>query len=439
MSIHSTAWSEGGTLIVTMLELGQYSALESPLKSGLQTPDRPAFFGHGDSKPLPAMPPHVQRNAGVWAPRTPTSIADFSSGGETPRTPNQNADSDATPDASLRTKMSKMWNDTKRDGRTSPKKPGRRDSWLSFLAPSTSAKPEASRRELGASKADGRVVKRRGKQAKQLARKDDGYGSSEDGHKSKRSRKGGQRNRKDERDETPSGPTTPVEPAKSSIETFFAFIVRHPTLPHVLSFYAQLVLNLFLVFSAIYVLYWFGTAIFDEVSMQAKKTQSEVLVEIATCEMHFRDNRCDRATRVPAMESACSNWEACMKRDPSRVARASVTMKTFAIIFNSFVEEFSYKSMVCPSASVLKQAPANIALPLSARCSRSVQTDAHRSSSPPSSSSAASTCPTGRLASSAPTRSGRSRTRTRRRRRRRSGTPATASTSSPGTPRPTAP
>jgi hypothetical protein len=41
-----------------------------------------------------------------------------------------------------------------------------------------------------------------------------------------------------------------------------------------------------------------------------------------------------------------------MNRDAKKVARASVTAKTFAKIFNSFVEEFSYKSMVCLVISV---------------------------------------------------------------------------------------
>jgi hypothetical protein len=71
------------------------------------------------------------------------------------------------------------------------------------------------------------------------------------------------------------------------------------------------------------------------------------MVEIAACATEYNRNRCRPEEVVPAMEKACGVWETCMNRDPKKVARASVTAKTFAMIFNSFVEEFSYKSMVC--------------------------------------------------------------------------------------------
>jgi hypothetical protein len=127
---------------------------------------------------------------------------------------------------------------------------------------------------------------------------------------------------------------------------FFAWIEAHPHLPSVLSFYLQLLVNLFLGCGFMYVLYAAWSGIMNDVNIESHKSMVEVMVEIGACAKDYNDNRCAPETRVPAMENICSNWEKCMQRDPKKVARASVTARTFAMIFNSFVEEFSYKSMV---------------------------------------------------------------------------------------------
>jgi hypothetical protein len=127
---------------------------------------------------------------------------------------------------------------------------------------------------------------------------------------------------------------------------FFAWIEAHPHLPSVLSFYLQLLVNLFLGCGFMYLLYAAWSGIMNDVNIESHKSMVEVMVEIGACAKDYNENRCAPATRVPAMENICNNWEKCMQRDPKKVARASVTARTFAMIFNSFVEEFSYKSMV---------------------------------------------------------------------------------------------
>lgn len=90
-----------------------------------------------------------------------------------------------------------------------------------------------------------------------------------------------------------------------------------------------------------------------DVEIESSKHAAEVMVEISACALEYNRNRCRPEEVVPAMEKACGVWETCMNRDPRKVARASVTAKTFAMIFNSFVEEFSYKSMVGSSMTSL--------------------------------------------------------------------------------------
>jgi hypothetical protein len=128
---------------------------------------------------------------------------------------------------------------------------------------------------------------------------------------------------------------------------FLSWVEAHPNLPSVLSYYLQLAVNMFLGSLFIYIVYSAWAGVMTDVDIESSKHASEVMVEIAACATEYNRNRCRPEEVVPAMEKACGVWETCMNRDPKKVARASVTAKTFAMIFNSFVEEFSYKSMVC--------------------------------------------------------------------------------------------
>ncbi|OCK86340.1 hypothetical protein K432DRAFT_316615 [Lepidopterella palustris CBS 459.81] len=334
-----------------------HSVLDSPTRSGMQNPNLPRLRDPADQtwlfnqpgKPLPAVPSYVS-NPALWEPRTPKGVIDNSSGGETPNTPDQGGDSEATPGSGTgtRNKMSKIFGN---GGKISPSK-SRRESWLGNLFNSSPGRGEGARRDHYSSKAEKRVVKRRQKGLnKQLLKQtldNEASDSEDDGSsKTKRARgKASKTSKKDGKEDDKATTDTPPAPKGSTIASIFSFIETHPSLPHVLSYYAQLLLNFFLVFSAIYILYSFWHAITNEVDIYAKDAAAEMMAEIAICAQNYRENRCERATRVPAMETVCSNWEACMQRDPKKVARASVSAKTFAIIFNNFVENISYKTML---------------------------------------------------------------------------------------------
>jgi hypothetical protein len=99
------------------------------------------------------------------------------------------------------------------------------------------------------------------------------------------------------------------------------------------------------------------------VDMQSEHRIAEVMIEIAKCHKDYLDNGCGLERPPPSLKDVCANWEGCMKRDARKVARASVSAKTFAMIFNSFVEEIGYKAMVCfpriPSPTFLLEPLAN--------------------------------------------------------------------------------
>ncbi|KAJ9645871.1 hypothetical protein H2199_002914 [Coniosporium tulheliwenetii] len=243
------------------------------------------------SKPLPARPDEstFAKNPALWTPRNTKLDLDFcSSGGETPETPGNAADSEATPDTG-----------------TSPAKERRRDSFLQRIMGSP-GRGDAGRETLYSRKGEKIIKKRRAKAAvgKQVVPRRGSSDSDED---------------------------------------------EKESLPHILSFYAQLLLNLFLVFFFIFLLWSFWSSIRADVNEKAEWAAMEARAEIAACAKSFRDNMCE-GNKLPAMEAVCASWEKCMRKDPTAVGRARVSAHTFAEIFNSFVEPISYKAMVSLSS-----------------------------------------------------------------------------------------
>ena len=328
---------------------GPHSVLDSPSKNGFATPNRlrdpdnrMTYFSRDPSKPLPStpassVPAHIQPSP--WSMRTPSHDLDFSSGGETPGTPQVDSDP-GTPDTQLASKMGRLGN--------GDAKGGRRDSWFKRTFMSTPSPTKERDRERDrerdnkdvsqkyySKKAENRIVKRRSERSRSKKRAtvhdDDGEDSDND----------------QRRPQVPPKEAGPVQQTLAmSVGGFLSWVEAHPNLPSVLSYYLQLTVNMFLGSLFIYIVYSAWAGVMTDVDIESSKHASEVMVEIAGCAIEYNRNRCRPEEVVPAMERACGVWETCMNRDPKKVARATVTAKTFAMIFNSFVEEFSYKSMV---------------------------------------------------------------------------------------------
>lgn len=134
--------------------------------------------------------------------------------------------------------------------------------------------------------------------------------------------------------------------APGFIPSVFTFVENHPNLPHILSYYTQFLLNLFIVFFMMYLVYSFWSTIRSDVDLRSHEVAKETVAEIGACAREFRENRCERSMRVPAMEIMCNFWEKCINQDPNKVARAMASAGTFAEILNNFVEPITAKTMV---------------------------------------------------------------------------------------------
>ncbi|TKX19178.1 di-sulfide bridge nucleocytoplasmic transport domain-containing protein [Elsinoe australis] len=360
-------------------EAGIASAFGSPSKSA--APSLRPTSSQPDSYMQSTNPPSQSKNFGFRGSifSTPRKLEPeiASSGGETPKSPEQASllDSDATPDNSMNFRGVPARFDAATTPQLSPSKAKnkqltkvaekennkerRRDSWLAKAASLTnfmSASPNSTQHASGKGEVtrgqahnDNKIVKkaqkkRQGDAVRRFVKLRTGSVSeaeSEDSRppspsKSKRlfgrSKKG-----------TPP-PETP--PQKGGIASFFKFLTDHPTLPQILSWYAQLTLNFFLVSGLIYLLWSFYSTIKTDIDKKSTEAVSELLAEMAICARQYTDNRCAPETRVPAMETVCNNWEKCMNRDTRAVGRARISVHTWAEVFNAFVEPISWKAMI---------------------------------------------------------------------------------------------
>ncbi|KAH8590683.1 Di-sulfide bridge nucleocytoplasmic transport domain-containing protein [Bisporella sp. PMI_857] len=135
-------------------------------------------------------------------------------------------------------------------------------------------------------------------------------------------------------------------PTKSWFGNLLDGIDSRPNLPNVLSYYAQLLMNSTLVFAFIYFLYCSWQVVSGDVNKASSVVKSEVMAEMAQCAKDYTLNGCHREDRAPALETVCNSWELCMNKDPDASSRAKISARTFAEIFNSFVEPISWKAMI---------------------------------------------------------------------------------------------
>lgn len=281
------------------------------------------------------MKPPIQfRNPSFTTPQRPVDT-DFSSGPENQSSPG-NADNEDTPEPPSRSFLSRPASSAVRF--MNAKLDHKQNPLGVFSQHSSSGRGEIPRKAY-TDAITRRVQKRRRRDAEKEVRlisRRDSYDSESESRSRPSSREGFM---------TPQQRSHRYKEV-GIIPSIFTFIEKHPNLPHILSYYAQFLLNLFIVIFIIYLIYNFWSTIRSDVNMKLREVILETESEIAACTREFKNNWCDRADRVPAMENVCNNWEKCMRQDPSQVGRARISAKTFADILNSFVESISIKAMV---------------------------------------------------------------------------------------------
>jgi hypothetical protein len=284
---------------------------------------------------------------------------DDSSAGETPKTPAGNDDSPERNNMGLRSALSKFdtatapsWPGLERE-RHSPSKEKerpraeRRDSiWIKIKNKMYSpGRGEISRPEhTGA--IEKRVKKRREREIQRHVSRRRRHSVSDSGEESERPAKSRKTSSSSSSNTKHNQHIDHRDESKPHwISSTFTFIAQHPTVPHILSFYAQLLFNIFFLAGCAYMIWCFWSAVQGDVDKKSHEAVADIMAEMAECARHYTTNNCAPAQRAPALGAVCENWAKCMNRDPLKVGRAKVSAHTFAEIFNSFVEPISLKAM----------------------------------------------------------------------------------------------
>ncbi|KAK4891387.1 hypothetical protein LTR27_010041 [Elasticomyces elasticus] len=359
--------------------IGSYSTYDSP------SPTKSSTTYTSPNKPLPPRPVF---NALFSTPRKANdNWGDDSSAGETPRSPELPvADSPAeTPEYSSRTEVRRLEFPIANllPHEREPAKTGRRESWFSTQL-------GRARGKLGGGFSPGRagemagmekrgVEKRKKKEAvgrrkggatreKQLEKRrrerrdEDSYEDSNASEHSDHDEERTAHNNSDRRVTSPRkssrnthrhpNPTTTDHPSPPRPEikqhwmkTLYTFLESHPTIPHILTFYAQLFFNIFLLSLFAYTIYTIYRTFAHDIHLASQQATADMLAEMAKCAREWTVNKCSPETRVPLIEQLCEGLGKCMSRDAGAVGRAGVGAKTFAEVFNAFVEAISWKTM----------------------------------------------------------------------------------------------
>lgn len=296
------------------------------LRYKLTTPGPHSTFDSPEKKSLPALrEPNSQPYLFSQPPATPKSSVfnqpafmtprkfdlDFSSGAENMSSPENAADNEETPEptpvkaANNRNSLFNMY------GRFAPS-PGRGE------IPRMNHYSNALARRV-------HKRRRRDKALGMQLRRDDSEDDDDDDDdeivrpSSNEQNLGGKLSWQQQQQQDGPGQQSTVS-RMTSFSNFFALLEAHPHVPSILSWWAQLVVNLSLFSLAVYVVFGFVSAIRTEFEQAAEEVSDGILAEMATCAKSYVDNRCAGNDRLPALETVCENWERCMNRDRPRLA-----------------------------------------------------------------------------------------------------------------------
>lgn len=111
--------------------------------------------------------------------------------------------------------------------------------------------------------------------------------------------------------------------------------------------YLQIFLNLLTALICFSFVMIFMRAIKADLRSEWQTTKLELVHESLQCRIHYNANKCERATRVPALEKQCDDWEKCMGRNNELFfrARSAISARLIGDTLNSFIEPLGWKTL----------------------------------------------------------------------------------------------
>jgi len=131
------------------------------------------------------------------------------------------------------------------------------------------------------------------------------------------------------------------------LASLFRTIQEHPSVPIILSWWFQMLVNVGIVSAVVWAIWGFIGMMRNDLSHATEAARAELMAEMRACAAEYAKNRCaPESERLPALDAVCNEWHACMSRDPNSVMQVQVSARNVAEVINEFVGVMSLKSWV---------------------------------------------------------------------------------------------
>ncbi|KAK3330698.1 Di-sulfide bridge nucleocytoplasmic transport domain-containing protein [Apodospora peruviana] len=129
------------------------------------------------------------------------------------------------------------------------------------------------------------------------------------------------------------------------VANFLAAVSDHPSAPAILSKWLQLGVNVILLGLVLIGIVAIVSQVRSDLAHASEKARAAIVHEMAQCSENYIKNQCSpRASRAPALEGPCNEWEACMNQDASAIMKVQVSARNVAEIMNEFVGVLTFKT-----------------------------------------------------------------------------------------------
>ncbi|KAI3649993.1 hypothetical protein MP228_005625 [Amoeboaphelidium protococcarum] len=103
--------------------------------------------------------------------------------------------------------------------------------------------------------------------------------------------------------------------------------------------------NLFLYILFIVVVLYSLYSIYSDFNMKAQSMQRRHSESILKCTQHYEDNKCHPSTRVPALQTLCTEWLDCMNA-PHEYGSMRIWSLLVADVIETFIQSLSFKTLL---------------------------------------------------------------------------------------------
>ncbi|KAJ3569313.1 hypothetical protein NPX13_g6122 [Xylaria arbuscula] len=125
---------------------------------------------------------------------------------------------------------------------------------------------------------------------------------------------------------------------------FLYTLQQHPAAPNILGHWLNFGFSLCFTAGTAWMLWMIILGVKEDIAHAKSGARDGIVNEMITCQTHYAENKCGQQN-LPAMQTLCAEWEACMNKNPNHVKGVQVGAKSVVGIINEIVDTMSYKTL----------------------------------------------------------------------------------------------